>query len=264
MPVSVLQFDQVMSKMEFGVNDVKRWVDKILRDCRRWAPWLVPVAEWMGKAIRWLEEAIGNLLSEIGKFFTQPGHPIALWENGTRWVTEVGKRAGDQVSVVTIGFMNADDKWKGDAADAYFKGLPLQSAAADKVHTICQDIGGSLHSLAIAIGAFWVGTLVAVGKLITELIPEAAATAVPPTAPAGLAGAVASVAAFIALWGTIILAFYEYVTRLFEEQTNLTNQLSDNKAFPGPPVGTWPRSTTQDFSDATWSDGDKSDWQMRY
>jgi hypothetical protein len=218
----------------------------------------------MSDAIDWLDKNVRKLLSEIGKFFTRPGHPIALWESGNRWAAEVGKRAGDQVGVITIGFMNADDKWKGDAADAYFKGLPLQSGAAAQVHAVCEKMQGSLHDLALAIGGFWLGSLIAVGKVIAELIPSAAATAVPPTAPAGLAGAVASVAGFIALWGTIVVLFYEYVTSLFQEQTNLTNQLNDNKAFPGPPAGTWPKSTSQDFSDGTWSDNDKSDWQMRY
>ncbi|MEU4220944.1 hypothetical protein [Actinoplanes sp. NPDC026623] len=60
------------------------------------------------------------------------------------------------------------------------------------------------------------------------------ATAVPPTAPAGLAAAVASVAGFIALWGTVVLAFYHYVTSLFDQQVDLTNQLNNNQAFPGP------------------------------
>jgi hypothetical protein len=263
MPASVINFDEMLSKLDFGIDDFKRWIDKIIRDCTRWAPWLVPVAKWMSEAVRWLVDNVGKLLSEIGRFFTQPGHPVALWENGNRWVAEVGKRAGDQVGVITVGFMNADDKWKGDAADAYLKGLPLQSGAAAQVHTVCEKMQGSLHDLALAIAGFWLGTLIAVGKVIAELIPEAAATAVPPTAPAGLAGAVASVAGFIALWGTVVLAFHQFVASLFEEQANLINQLHDNRAFPGPPAGTWPKSTTQDFSDAVWNDSDKSDWQMR-
>lgn len=264
MPPSVLGFDAMMSKLDSAIDDFKEWVDKIIRNCERWAPWLKPVAAWMGEAVDWLQDNVPKLLSEIGKFFTRPGHPIALWENGNRWVAEVGKRAGDQAGVVTLGFMNADDKWKGDAADAYFKGLPLQSGAAAQVHTVCEKMQGSLHDLALAIGGFWLGSLIAIGKVIAELIPEAAATAVPPTAPAGLAGAVASVATFIALWGTVVLAFYQYVTSLFDQQVELTNQLNNNQAFPGPPAGTWPKSTTQDFADGTWSDSDKSDWQMRY
>jgi hypothetical protein len=263
MPVSVMNFEATLSKLDSALDDFNGWVDRIVRNCERWAPWLKPVAAWMGDAIQWLKDNVPKLLSEIGKFFTRPGHPIALWENGNRWVAEVGKRAGDQVGVITVGFMNADDKWKGDAAEAYFKGLPLQSGAAAQVHSVCEKMQGSLHDMALGIGGFWLGTLLAVGKVIVELIPEAAATATP-AAPAGLAGAVASVAGFIALWGSIVWLFYEYVTSLFGQQVELTNQLNNNLAFPGPPSGTWPKSTTQDFSDGTVSDNDKSDWQMRY
>lgn len=264
MPASIMNFDEVLSKLDIGLDDIKRWADKIVRNCRRWAPWLIPVAEWMGDAIRWLDDAVKEILSEIGKFFTRPGHPIALWQAGNRWSSEVGKKAGEQVGVVTLGFMNADDKWKGDAAEAYFKGLPLQSTAADKVHTICGEVQSSLHDIALAIGGFWLGTLIAVGKLIVELIPSAAATAVPPTAPAGLTAAVVSVGGFIVLWGGVALCFYEYVTGLFEQQRNLVKQFDDSKGFPGPPAGTWPKSTSEDFSDGSWKDNDKSDWQMRY
>ena len=116
-----MNFDEMLSKIDSSLDDFKQWIDKIIKDCNRWAPWLKPVAAWMGDAIDWLQENVRKLLSEIGKFFTRPGHPIALWESGNRWAAEVGKRAGDQVGVITIGFMNADDKWKGDAADAYFK-----------------------------------------------------------------------------------------------------------------------------------------------
>jgi hypothetical protein len=272
MPESVLNFDASLNKFDGSIRDFQEWLNKIVRNCERWAPWLKPVAKWMADAIDWIEENVKKLLSEIGKFFTRPGHPIALWENGNRWVDEVGKRAGDQVGVISIGFMNADDKWKGDAAESYFKGLPLQSGAAAGVHAACEKMQSSLHDMALAIGAFWLGSLIAIGKIIVELIPEAAATAVPPTAPAGLAAAVASVAAFIALWGSIVVLFYEYVSKLFNQQTELAKQFDNNTAFPGPPTGTWPKSTTEDLSDGTWNDSkggsgkedDKSDWQMRY
>jgi hypothetical protein len=264
MPVSVLNISETLAKVDSSLQDFQQRIDKIVSNSERWADWLQPIADWMGKAIDWLKVNVPKLLSEIGKFFTEPGHPIALWENGDRWVSEVGKRAGDQVGVISAGFMNADDKWKGDAADAYLKGLPLQSGAAAQVYAICEKMQSSLHGLALGIGGFWLGTLIAVGKLVSELIPETAATAVPPTAPVGLSAAVASVAGFIALWGTITWGFYEYVTHMFNEQTNLTNQLANNQAFPGPPIGAWPKSTTEDFSDGTLSDGDKSDWQMRY
>ena len=264
MPVSVMNFDETLAKVDAALTDFQTRVDSITTNAERWAPWLQPVADWMSEAIDWLKVNVPKLLSEIGKFFTRPGHPVALWENGNRWVAEVGKRAGDQVGVITGGFMNADDKWKGDAADAYLKAFPLQSAAAAQVFAVCEKMQGSLHNLALGIGGLWLGTLVALAKVIAELIPESAATAVPPTAPAGLAAAVGSVASFIALWGTVVFGFYQYVTSLFEEQTALTNQLNNNQAFPGPPAGTWPQSTTEDFSDGTFSDGDKSDWQLRY
>jgi hypothetical protein len=95
-------------------------------------------------------------------------------------------------------------------------------------------------------------------------MPAAAATAVPPTAPVGIVAAVGSVIGFIALWGAIVGTFYNYLKNLLTEQSDLMAQLADNAAFPGPPVGAWPRSTTDNLSDGRLSDGDSTDWQLRY
>ena len=259
-----MQFDELLSKTDFGLRDIMRLVDKIVRSCNRWLPWMGPMAQWMSDAIDRLTEVTRKILSEIGKFFTRPGHPVALWNSGERWISEVGKRAGDQVGVVNVGTLRADDKWKGDAAESYFKGLARQSGALDKVHAIATDVGTSLRDIAFGIGAFWVGTTLAIAGVVVELVAAGAATAVPPTAPAGIAGAVASVAKFIAIWGPMVLCFYEYISSLTSQQSNLLAQLSDNKSFPGPPVGTWPKSTSEDFSDGSYSDNDKSDWQLKY
>jgi hypothetical protein len=263
-PASVLQFDELMSRMEFGIMDLQRWIARIIRYCNRWLPWLGPAAKWVLDAMHRLEDMIRRFCSEVGKFITRPGHPLALWQHGTQWITEVGKRAGDRVGTVTSDYMQSDDKWKGPAAEAFIKTLPPQKAALEKVLTISGEIGDSLHNVAIGIGAFWLATVLAVAKLITELIPEAAATAVPPTAPAGIGAAVASAAGFIVLWGAIIAGFWEYLSRLFREQSDLIVQLSDNQAFPGPPVGSWPQSTTANLSDGSVTDGDnRSDWELR-
>jgi hypothetical protein len=263
-PSAVGGFDGLMNRMDFSIEDLQRHIDKIIRDCERWLPWLGPFARTVAEAIRALDEMTRKILSEIGKFFTQPGHPYALWVNGNRWVTEVGKKAGDRVGTMTGDYQQSDDKWKGPAADAFGKTLPPQKAALEKVQAMCNEIRDSLHNIALGIVGFWIGTALAVAKLVTELIPEGAATAVPPTAPAGIAAAVASVAGFLVLWGAIIAGFYEYLKNLFTEQSDLLAQLADNAAFPGPPVGAWPRSTTDNLADGSLSDGDTTDWQLRY
>lgn len=109
--------------------------------------------------------------------------------------------------------------------------------------------------------AFWVEIAAVITKLVAELTAEArdASTVV---------GALPAVTAGVRSIQKAIFLVVEIATRLERELTKhsteinyLNKKIANNDAFPN---GRWPRSTTTDLSDGSLTDGDDTDWHLRY
>src|SRR5689334_7394782 len=99
MPVSVAQVGAEVDRVEEALRLARR----IVANCEG-----VPIIMRFDDALRGVFETFDKLVKgivvEIGRLLSQPGHPIALWTGGSRWVSEVGSKAGDRVGTFTADF----------------------------------------------------------------------------------------------------------------------------------------------------------------
>src|SRR5262249_39080626 len=107
---------------------------------------------------------------------------------------------------------------------------------------------------------FWVAIASAMTALLIELIAEVAAAGTVVGAPAAAAGAGISAMKTIAIISAAVAAFDTYLGVVLNQCTAMRENLDSNAAFPN---GGWPGPGT-DLSDGSMSDGDGSDWHLRY
>ena len=263
-PIPVIGFGELMARVEELLDTLRRHAERIIANCERYGVWLGGLAVAIERLRAELQRLVDRVGTDVGRYLTAPGHPYALWVNGDRWITEVGAAAGDRAGAFTDDFMRSDDRWSGPAAETYLRALPPQRAALLKVHSIAGEVGVSLHEIALAICAFWAAVAVATLTAVTELALAVPSSASPVTAPAGVAAAAASLAKFLVFFGCLAGALKVFLESAGAAHTGLLRQLDDNTAFPGPPAGHWPRSTAENVSDGSVSDGDPSAWSLRY
>lgn len=265
--LSAGELNMLAGKIDTGIKDIFDWANKIWRNCNRWLPWLGPLAQKLADAMDRFTKLCNDIASEIGKFFTRWGSPISLWQTGSDWKSEVGRRASERSGTMTSEHMKSEDgdKWKGPAANAYLKMLPAQKSASEKVQKLANETGDALQNTAIGIGLFWAGLAFAIISLVLEFIPEAAATATP-AAPAGIAAAIASVLKFLATWGATIAALLGYLKMIYDQVGALEKTLNDGADLGGPPTGHWPVATNaSSFKDGGINpETGKPKWQLNY
>jgi hypothetical protein len=109
--------------------------------------------------------------------------------------------------------------------------------------------------------AMWAGVAIAIGSFVIELMAEGGAAATGVGAPPAAAAAGVSTAKVIGMVAAIIGAFLTYIGLLVDAMSTLRQKLNGNEPYPG---GSWPRSTTADLSDGSLTDGDGTDWRMKY
>jgi hypothetical protein len=264
MPITVAQFDDVLGRLEDGLRELARVARQIIVNCKDLLRWLGPLAAQVEQMLARFGELMRRIFSELGKFMTRPGHPAVLWTDGDRWITEVGIHAGNRVGTLTPDFMHSDDRWKGSAADAYLRALPPQKLALEKVQAVSNQLGDSLHEIAVAVGTFWVAVAAAVTSFLAELLGASGVTATGVGVAVGVAAAVASALKFTTAFATLAGGLTAFLGISLRAQTQLDRELADNAPFAGPPAGHWPASTSTDLNDGSMSDGNDSDWHLSY
>jgi hypothetical protein len=262
MPAGIGQFDELIHRVEDGLDRIAHALDGIVANCRKLGPLLVTVGRALNAALHRLVALVRRVAGEIALLLTDPGNPRVLWETGQRWVNAVGTPVSGTAGTFTTDFLHGDDVWKGPAADAYAKTLPPQKAALEQLHTATGELGGSLQEVAVAMVAFWVTVAAAMVAYVGEMIASCVAASTVAGAPAGVASAAAATTKFIGIFGGAVTAFAAFLGSTLHAQMRLTTQLADDTPFAGPPAGHWPVSTTTNVSDGSMSDGDDSDWRL--
>jgi hypothetical protein len=246
------------------LEDIRRTAEEIIRTCGVWLGRLGPLAGPLRRDLVEFAVRIDQVLTTVGDMISHPGEPVLLWRAGQAWIDQVSPQAGNLVGTLTAAYMQADDAWKGPAATAYLDTLPAQKDAAAALHEVTGRIGITLQETALTIGAFWMALLGAVVGLLAQLVGAAAAAATGVGAPPAAVVALSAVARFLTMLAAMTVAAVAALHEISSNQTAMVIALTDNAAFPGPPAGAWPLSTTGRMSDGSMSDGDGSDWRLAY
>lgn len=234
------------------VNDIINGINSVLDQ--------LPPAAIAGirAAVADLQRLLDIEVSEVERQLAFAGSPDTLRIVGESW-REVGRLASAQAGKATLNSTRADDRWTGDAADAYSRALPAQEKALIAIKARTDEIDKVLQDLAGSINAFWADIGIAAVALAAALTSAfiLAASAVGAPAAAGLAAA--AVVAFATAASSGVSALVDITNACAARTTDLDRSLRNNDAFDN---GKWPSSTTDFFSDASLTDNDDTDWHI--
>jgi hypothetical protein len=254
-----------VSAVDFGVGDIRsvleaarQLVNDIINGINSVLDQLPPASvAGIRAAVADLQRLVDEEIAEVERQLAFAGSPDTLRAAGESW-REVGRLASAQAGKATLNSTQADDRWTGDAADAYGRTLPAQEKAliaikarTDEIDKVLQDLAGSINSFWADIGF----AAVALGAALASAL-ILAATAVGAPAAAGLAAA--AVVAFGTAATSALSALVDLTNACAARAAEFERTLDNNDAFDG---GKWPKSTT-DFSDASLTDGDDTDWHI--
>jgi hypothetical protein len=251
----IRRIEETMHRAE---DEVRRLVDNV-HDA---LDWVGPFARGVQNVLDKIWEIFTKVAREVWKFLTNWGVPWTLWSHGSDWSGEpIGGRVSRLISKATLDETRVDDLWQGPAADAYRNTLSRQKDALAMIKSTADLIDDVLTKVAVAIGGFWLALLAGIVSFVLEMIVAAGAASTGVGAPAGAAAGLAStvkVAAWVSALAAGVYAFF--ANDALAGAKDLHQQLNNSAAYPD---GHWPRTTT-DISDGSLSDGDVTDWRLRY
>ena len=209
-------------ELQDSINDKLHWLPGPLQD---------KVVSGWNSFCSFMQRVWDNL----NEIISNMGSLSALWSAADAWSDGVGAPVSSQVQSAEAGLLSVDDKWDGDAADAYRQTLPLQKTALEKVKSALTDgIATALDSVARGILAFWGGLITALAALVVGIIGALASTATIVGLPAG--PFIAAGAALVAC-GAIIVGAETLKATASSANTMLRQKLADNSGFHD---GHWP------------------------
>lgn len=261
-PIGEQEFQEMLKRVERFLARVDQEVHRLYDNCNsalRWLPGYL--GDRLVAALRELGGLISRFFTELAKIVTNPGWPPGVLSTAGDWTNTVGGPVSGLASYFTLDQMSSDNKWQGPAAEAYRDTLPTQKAAVEGIKQLTDALDSNLTKVGWGIVALWAGLAIAIGSFVIECIAEASAAATVVGAPPAAAGAGVSTAKVIGLVTAVVGAFLTYVGTLVDGLGTLRQKLAGNEAYPG---GSWPKSTSANFSDGSLSDGDGTDWRMKY
>lgn len=211
-----------------------------LRDKVNWVLGKIPFfLGWVEDKLRdawdWFVEKWNEFWDAANLIFGNMGDRDALSTTSSDWVSSVGTPVSGKVDVVDRALLQADDHWKGQAADSYFPKAALHKAAMDKVQsTFVTAATSAIESVRSGLTKFYTALITALGAFIGGMIGAIASTATILGAPAG--PIIAAGAALIAVG-----AFYTGGLLLKSDCTTAKQTLENARGnLTGFPNGAWP------------------------
>jgi uncharacterized protein YukE len=197
-------------------------------------------------------ELFSAMINKIVELLAGAAAPIMFFRYAYQW-QDVRGTAGGVVGTLRPDALAVSRYWRGEASDAYGRAIKPQSDAATKLVSIAERTATALNVCAAAGMAFYV----AIGVIVVKLIIAAAAII---AAFGSVAFSWAGLLLIVEEAGVntaAIIAAVASLTALLGAQASqmsvLHGEAVDTSTFPG---GSWPRSASDTFSDATVLDGD--------
>lgn len=178
-----------------------------------------------------------QLMDKIRFYWNHRGDPGRLNAAAKRYSDDVQAKVSPEANVYRPSGLVADDKWKGDAADAYREILLPQGTALGAYADKAGKVGSTLRDAGWAIYIFWGAVAAAVAVLIIGIIGAIAAAE---TVIGAIGAILAALVVAAAAIGTGLLVAQD---KMSTAAAAFRTEANDKKAFPGPPPGSWPRAT---------------------
>ncbi len=254
MAFSEAQFQAVVNEMNSGLRYFSDKIEQIRPIAERAMDhWYIP--DLVADAVLWLADKVISLFEwirdKIVELLKGVAAPVCFFRYAYDWEDIRGLASGVS-SEANSSALRVSSHWKGAAADAYSKIIPLQGNAAARIGTISDKTAMALKICAAAGLAFYV----ALGIILVTFI----ATAI---------GVIAEIVSVVLSWLGVALAVEDIAvttgmllaagTTLIavlgaqkQEMVTLHGEALDISAFPG---GHWPDPTTGSYNDSSVRDG---------
>lgn len=248
------QFQAMVDKMNAGLSDLSDKIGQI-RPTAECAVdhWYIP--DFVADAVLWLaDKAISlakTIWDKIVELLKGVAAPVYFFKYALDWEDIRGLASGVS-SESNPAVLPAGRRWKGAAADAYFKIIPLQGSAAARIGTIAHQTAVALDICAaaglvfyVALGIILVKILVAMGGVIAAIISVVLSWV-------GVTLAVEEVAVDATMLTVAVTGLTEVLGFQAQQMITLYGEAVDNSAFPG---GHWPDPTTGSYNDSSVQGG---------
>lgn len=262
MTFSTAQFEATLAEIESGMATFAANLGKIPPAAQEAAGrWYIPdpVAEaitWLATTTVELGQEILNWLRDLVKGAIAP---IYLAIDGFAWL-EVRSKANLVAANLTDQNLSIDNSdWSGKARDAYRTATSAQAAAATRIGSIATSAATTLIGCAAAGAAFYVTLAGVLVKLIAATVVIIGAYGSVAFSWAGAALMLEEAGVNTAIIATAVLTLTAFVGTQVGTMAVLHGEAIDPASFPN---RAWPRSNTDQYSDATVKDGD-ADWSLK-
>lgn len=256
MAFSEAQFQAVVDEMNSGL---RYFSDKIgqIRPIAECAVNHCYIPDFVADAVLWLaDKAIGLfewIWDKIVELLKGAAAPVYFfryaydWEDIRGLASGVSSESNSAVLPVPAGRL-----WKGAAADAYFKIIPLQGSAAARIGTIADKTAGVLTTCADASLVFYVALGIILLKFLGVMSAVIAIIASIIASWAGLEVAVGEIAVDATLIGFALNSLFTVLRTQMEQLAALHGEAVDDSVFPD---GHWPDPITDSYNDSSVRDG---------
>jgi len=254
---SEAQFQAAVDKINSGMSDLSSRIASIRPTAESALNhWYIPgfVADavlWLADKAISLAKAIWGKIVELLKGVAAPVHFFRYafdWEG----IRGLASAASGELNPVALP---AGKRWKGAAADAYFKIIPLQAGAAARIGTISDKTAVALGICAAAGLAFYIALGIILVKFIVAMVGVIAALGSVAFSWAGVALAVEEAGGNTGLIVAAVTTLTAVLGTQAQQMAILHGEAVDASTFPG---GRWPDPTTGAYRDGSVKDGTAS------
>ncbi|MEW9519394.1 hypothetical protein [Streptomyces tubercidicus] len=243
---SLSQYQALTDELKSGVDKLSQKKEELVPAAQKSGDkWYIP--QEIADAIMWIAEKMQEfakwVLEKINDALKAAAAPITLFRVSTDWVDKIKTPVSAVQGQTDWKALQAPRHWKGEASDLYMSSVRGQSSAAGRIGTIADQVSTSCTicastglvfygALAAVLAKFIIGTVAAIGALMTGV-------------GAPVAGAIfLEEAAFNAtvIGGAVMAAIAALGTQI-EELNRIKGEAQSDSDFPGPPSGKWPKGT---------------------
>lgn len=235
------QIQQVVRRINALLEAVPFWAEAIIGEIVDQARQLLQrIGELAQRLVAWLQEEV----------FPGMRGPFTIYSTGSDWTSSVYSTVTDVAGQVQLSQTRVDEFWSGPAATAYAQEIPAQRAAADQVSEIVSKLRGTLHGLALSLGAAYIAIAAALVVATVEIAGGAAAVASVLGIPPGLVSIVVGLATAIGGTAGAYAAGRELISGTMADLGELLEMRYDGRAFEN---GAWPTATSGIGNPGNWA-----------
>lgn len=244
------EYELAVTTVTTAIKKAKELTDVFVAAVNRAISALPVLRDVLMDAFNKLMAKIKEVLDFLWRLITERGNASAVRQVAERWSTAVGGGASEQAGLVNRGQLRIEAQWEGVAASAYLTTTLNQIDALKAVKTTTNELHDTLSGVADALRTFWVFVAAETVAWLTLMAICAVTNAL-----GGLPAAIAGTAAYL---GLVTKHQIDFANHLDTARDKLRQITASNDFFA---AGNWPPVMTDAMSDASVTDGDRSDWK---